>query len=49
MMAFIGVLISWLMLARKVLFAWLADSASSLASASSSVRELTSASSSLSD
>ena len=37
MMAFIGVRISWLMLARKALFARLASSASSLARASSVV------------
>ncbi len=32
MIAFIGVLISWLIVARKALFAWLASSASCRAS-----------------
>jgi hypothetical protein len=41
MMAFIGVRISWLMLARKALLAWLAASAASLAAASSAVRSAT--------
>ena len=44
MMAFMGVRISWLMLARKVLFAWLAASAASLAASRSRVRCATSSS-----
>ncbi len=45
MMAFIGVRISWLMLARKALLARLATSAASLATASAAVRSDTSSSS----
>jgi hypothetical protein len=45
MMAFIGVRISWLMLARKALLARLLVSATSLAAASSAVRSRTSSSS----
>jgi len=45
MMAFIGVRISWLMLARKELLERLAASAASLAAASSAVRAATSSSS----
>ena len=41
---FIGVRISWLMVARKSLLAWLAASAASLARSSSSVRAATSSS-----
>jgi len=44
MMAFIGVRISWLMLARKALLARLAVSAASFAFASSAVRDKTSSS-----
>ena len=39
--AFIGVRISWLILARKALFAWLAFSASCVASTSCAVRSAT--------
>jgi hypothetical protein len=39
--AFIGVRISWLIAARNALFAWFAESASTLASSSSAVRSAT--------